>query len=283
MTSRLSRNLLSRTQLLAAGSALAIALAIGMTPSTGFAAAQVSGSSEAVSVDAQDSSIKEILAAISNELHLTIDSAANLEKRVSGSYHGSLRHVVSRLLDGYNYVLKKEGGRLQIVVFGTQPGTNAAPVAGAPAAPVMAANTAPVSAPAPAPLAAQGQPKVPAAAPTATASDATAPAKAGEVPMLTPAENGAAGPVPFQIAEGPSSGPVLTPASPDVAPPTPTPTTTAAPMPLPSTVKPPEPPAGQVATDAPNSLAPTATSAPNAMAPTPTPSQMPPTATPQSK
>lgn len=86
-----------------AAAALAIVL---MAPAAAFASAQISGSQQAVSVDAQNTSIKEVLSALGQKFKLQLQSSANLDKPISGTYQGSLQHVVARLLEGYNFFIR---------------------------------------------------------------------------------------------------------------------------------------------------------------------------------
>lgn len=90
--------------------------------STGaFASAQVSGTAQSVSVDAQNSSVKEVLSALGRTFKLRFQSTANLDRPISGTYQGSLQRVVARLLEGYNFIIQTDHGNLQITVLGTQP------------------------------------------------------------------------------------------------------------------------------------------------------------------
>ncbi len=45
-------------------------------------------------------------------------ATATLDGPVSGTYRGSPQQVLARLLDGYNYVVKKEAGPLEVLVLG---------------------------------------------------------------------------------------------------------------------------------------------------------------------
>jgi hypothetical protein len=96
-----------------------VAMAIALT--SVLAAAQVSGSPEAVSLEAQDTSIEEILAALGASFGVHYQSTAKLEKRLTGTYSGSLQRVVMRILEGYNFITKAHEGRIEIIVLGTHP------------------------------------------------------------------------------------------------------------------------------------------------------------------
>ena len=102
------------------GAVIALAVGLGAMSSTAFASTDVSGSADSVTVDAQNSSIKDVLSALGQKFHLQVQSTANLDKQISGSYRGSLRGVVTRLLEGYNFVITSSQGELEITVLGTE-------------------------------------------------------------------------------------------------------------------------------------------------------------------
>jgi hypothetical protein len=95
-----------------------VATALAMAPAQVWAGAKVSGSTEAVTVEAQDSSIQEILALLSRDFHLQYQAPSDLNGRVTGTYKGSLPQVVRRLLDGRNFVVESNPGGLAVTVFG---------------------------------------------------------------------------------------------------------------------------------------------------------------------
>ena len=87
---------------------------------TAMAAALVSGSPQNVSVDAQNSSLKDILSALGKQFNVHYQSTANLDKQLSGTYEGSLRRVVARLLEGYNFIITTNQDMIEVTVLGTQ-------------------------------------------------------------------------------------------------------------------------------------------------------------------
>jgi hypothetical protein len=98
--------------------AAVLSAALAIAPTSVLAEARVLGSLAAVTIEAQDSSIEEILTALSNKLGIRYQSTASLERRLSGTYVGPLPRVLTRVLDGYNFVVKTEGGTTTIAVFG---------------------------------------------------------------------------------------------------------------------------------------------------------------------
>jgi hypothetical protein len=203
-----------------AGARIAILLGVAaaFAPISARAELQVGGSPEAVSIDAQNSSIKEILAALGKSFDVHFQGSANLDKQLSGTYEGPLPRVLMRVLEGYNVIMKKNGkGGFDITVLG-----GAAPAAGAATAaagsPGMVVASAAQTSPAPALNAGNvAQPQ----AVAAPAAPVTPPQ--GEAPLPG---------APVMLAEG-----LTTPA---------VPSTSGAPSPdaQPSTVAPPTPSAG---------------------------------------
>ena len=213
--------------------AVTFAAVVAIAPASALAA-KVSGSPQAVSIEAQNSSIEEILAALGHDFNVHYHSLADLKSQITGTYQGSLQRVLSRILEGYNFVVKSNSdGGVDVTVLGRRnaPATGGSTTAAA-AAPVTAKNgSAPKSPP-------SGVAQQPDAAPSAS----------GSVPAVPKPE--------IKLAEGTAPVPTPTPSSkalpsptPDtttlVAPPMPTPGSTAnLPVPevRPSTAVPPVPP-----------------------------------------
>jgi hypothetical protein len=127
--------------------AVAIAAVLWVTPTTVFAGAQVHGSSEAVTIEAQNTSIEEILATIGKSFDVHYQSSVNLEKQITGTYQGSLPQVLARVLEGYNFIAKTNKERVEIRVFGSRLAPAVAKASpnstGSKAAPALAASPAP--------------------------------------------------------------------------------------------------------------------------------------------
>jgi len=161
----------------AAGAVFALGVTL-MAPASAFAKAQIEGGRDAVRIEAQDTSVEEILAALGDAFDLRYRSSANLGRKVSGTYRGSLERVVRRVLEGYDFVLKTDNGRLEVTVLG--PRTPAAAVAAAspaivqPAASSAPAIAQPAASSAPAPASVSGNASGSPAAPVPRIASATA-------------------------------------------------------------------------------------------------------------
>ncbi len=97
--------------------AIMLGVALAATPTAALADAQVRGSAEAVTIEARNTSVEEILKALSGTFDVHYRSSANLQMRVTGNYEGSLQRVMKRILDGYSYFVKSGDGRIDLTVL----------------------------------------------------------------------------------------------------------------------------------------------------------------------
>ncbi len=229
------------------GSALlpvALGALLALAPAAALADVHIQGTPQALTIQAQNASISEILAALDKEYGLRYRSTANLDKQVTGTYEGSLSQLLGRLLTGYNFIVKSSEGRIDVSILGSRPG-------GIVASSTAAAVAQPLAAPAAA-LPATAASKPAQGADTVTATQAPAePASAPQPDIPTPTESGIVPPV-VKVAEGPmpplptpgAKGPVPEAKPSDVSAPMPTPlppgSNVSAPEPKPSTVQPPQ-------------------------------------------
>jgi hypothetical protein len=185
----------------------AVAAMLIAAPAPVLAAAEVSGNPQAVRIEAQNTSVADILAALGRDFGVKYTSSTDLDRPITGTYEGPLQRVLARVLDGYNFVVKTRDGRIELTVLGRRndPATAVAAATPAPtapkAAPVAAATAAPpLKAESPAPAIKTAEQR------QASAADAP-PSSAAPVPEV-------------KLAEGPAVVPMLSPSS--VAPPIPT-------------------------------------------------------------
>ncbi len=94
----------------------------------GGAAVRVRGNTAAVRLDARRATTADVLAALNATFDMSYRSAIVLDEEISGTYAGSLRRVIARVLDGYNYVIKQDDAKLDVVILGKR-GERAVPVA----------------------------------------------------------------------------------------------------------------------------------------------------------
>jgi hypothetical protein len=114
--------------------AFAIAM-LAATTAAAHADVRVNGNVIALTIEASESHVAEVLSALGPTLQVRVSTEIPLDRRINGSYTGSLRQVLSRVLEGYNYVLKRRDTVTEVIIVGL-PGdrvTAAAPMQPAPA------------------------------------------------------------------------------------------------------------------------------------------------------
>jgi hypothetical protein len=194
-----------RSALFGASVAIMLGVAPALVATPALADLRVGGNPNAVTIDAQNTPVREILAALGKTFDVHVQSTANLDKQITGTYEGSLSKVLIRILEGYNVIMKTGKEGIHVTVLGTK----------------NAPGTAVVS---------------PASTVADTVAQAVQPSLAGnnsEAPVSAASSNAA--PPLIVLAEG-SAPPVPAGAAPDAAP---------NPMPVqPSTVAPPTPTIG---------------------------------------
>jgi hypothetical protein len=89
---------------------------------------RVRGDAAAVRLDARRTTIADALSALNAAFDISYRSAIALDEEINGTYAGSLRRVISRVLDGYNYVIKQDDAKLDVIILGRR-GERAVPVA----------------------------------------------------------------------------------------------------------------------------------------------------------
>ena len=226
----------------ASPAAIALGIALAIAPTWARAETQVHGTPQAVVVEAQNATIEEILVALTDTFKVQFKSAANLDKRLTGTYQGTLQQAVSHILKGYDFVVKSGQAGLEITLLGS--GKPVAVVGARPA--IKTAEAAPMAGPQPTPIATADGADHP--VPVPTSGGPTPPIKVaqGPAPVPTPPAPGTTAPAPVpQIGSGPAPSP--TPPQPGAAPtpvpPLPTASSAAPPAPtaIPSAVAPPAP------------------------------------------
>jgi hypothetical protein len=99
--------------------ALTIAGVIFAAPFTNSLRAEVrvQGQAGDVRVEAHGATVAEILAALGERFALRYRGTTGSDG-VTATFDGSLRYVVRRVLDGYNYFIETRGDGLEVVVLG---------------------------------------------------------------------------------------------------------------------------------------------------------------------
>jgi hypothetical protein len=104
------------------GLALAVlwlALALGACAACARTQVSVRGDRAVVQLEASNAPLAEVLSALQSEFSIEYRTSVALDQPISGTYRGSLRQVLSRLLDGFSYyVADTADGRMEITVVG---------------------------------------------------------------------------------------------------------------------------------------------------------------------
>lgn len=87
---------------------------------------KVEGRPEAVHLEVQSASLRDVLAALQERFNLRYRTVDALDTPTTGVFDGPLRRVVARLLSGHDYAMEVTADGLDVLVL-QQPG--AAPVA----------------------------------------------------------------------------------------------------------------------------------------------------------
>jgi hypothetical protein len=92
---------------------------------------QVSGSHDRLVVQVKQASLSEILSAMESAIHIKIDLTGSNIRRFTGTYSGSIRRVLSRLLDATDYVIEPAGDSLHVRIVSVAEARSARAVASA--------------------------------------------------------------------------------------------------------------------------------------------------------
>ena len=82
------------------------------------AASEVQGKPADMRLLVDNASTQEILQALSISFGLTYSLPQNIGRNLTGTYSGSLRQVLARILDGTDYILTVSDGPFEVVVLG---------------------------------------------------------------------------------------------------------------------------------------------------------------------
>lgn len=84
----------------------------------GQAEVQVEGGPVRVHVTSSHDTISDVLSAVAHTFNAQYRTAIPLDTLANTTYSGSFGQVISRVLDGYNYVIRRERERTEIIVLG---------------------------------------------------------------------------------------------------------------------------------------------------------------------
>jgi hypothetical protein len=99
--------------------ALATALTCGFA-TIADAEVRIEGSLAALRVTTSQDAITDVLSALGTAFNVRYRAAMPLDGAANEIYTGSFGQVVSRLLDGYSYVIRKDQDTTEIIILGRQ-------------------------------------------------------------------------------------------------------------------------------------------------------------------
>jgi hypothetical protein len=77
---------------------------------------RIQGDAAAVRLDVRQTRIADVLSALS-KFDIVFQSRIRLDEIRNGTYAGSLDYVISRLLDGYDYVIKQDKAKFEVSIY----------------------------------------------------------------------------------------------------------------------------------------------------------------------
>jgi hypothetical protein len=96
---------------------LAAALLCGPT-TLAHAEIRVEGNAAAVRISTERAALSDVLSAVAKTFQMSYRTAIPLDAATDPTYAGTFGQVISHLLAGYNYVIRRDGDAAEIVVYG---------------------------------------------------------------------------------------------------------------------------------------------------------------------
>jgi hypothetical protein len=127
-----------------------LAASAGAIPPSAHAEVRVTEQANSIRLETQNAALSDVLTALGATYTLPKGGMTEAERPFNGTYTGTARELIFRVLDGYDFIVSRSNGKFDVVIYGVSGKTpNAAPVA----APAPNAAPANVTASTPAPVA----------------------------------------------------------------------------------------------------------------------------------
>jgi hypothetical protein len=97
-----------------------MAVSIAMLAALALPAAaktEVRGQSQAIELMAENATVGEVLATLAGAFPLAYKAGPGLERRVTGTYSGTLLRVLRLVLEGYDHIIKNSADGVEIVAL----------------------------------------------------------------------------------------------------------------------------------------------------------------------
>jgi len=91
-------------------------LLAGLHGNSAHAEVRVRGSIDNVRLEASDATVAEILAALRTRFDVHFRGTTP-SRHLTGTYTGTLRGILARILDGYDYVIENHGANFDVIVL----------------------------------------------------------------------------------------------------------------------------------------------------------------------
>jgi predicted ATPase len=98
--------------------AIMVPLLIAAHTAAARAEIRLEGTASKVHVDARDASVADVLAALTERFGLRVRGKV-VDRRISEEFDGSMRQVIARVLNGYDYIIQTRDDRLEVTVLRT--------------------------------------------------------------------------------------------------------------------------------------------------------------------
>lgn len=125
----------------ALGPRLAVTVCLILAPalavqSPARAGSEVQGGPGDLRLSVDNASTREVLQILANSFGVTFSLPASAGRNLSGTYSGTLRQVLARVLDGTDYILKVSEDAVEVVILGA----SGAPAIASSRPPIVAQN-----------------------------------------------------------------------------------------------------------------------------------------------
>jgi hypothetical protein len=100
--------------------ALAMLLLIYGAQTTAVAKVRIEGNAAAVRVSTSQDTIADVLSALGAAFKVRYRTAVPLSATAGSTYSGSVRQIIARLLDSYNYIVKIDQETTEVIVLGSR-------------------------------------------------------------------------------------------------------------------------------------------------------------------
>jgi hypothetical protein len=100
--------------------ALALLLFIYGAAASARAGVRIEGDAAAVRVSTSQDTVADVLSALGVAFKVRYRTAVPLSATADATYSGSIRQVIARLLDSYNYLLKVDQETTEVIVVGSR-------------------------------------------------------------------------------------------------------------------------------------------------------------------